>query len=187
VGSPWTIGAFIVAAAFLTAWVRAELRTRHPLINLWGPPERGSAAGQRPGSRTGGAVGWKFQRQPRRAPPLHRIPLTTLLPVEAGIMTAAGMLLSLAHTELGEILVGMLVFGLRMRASYVAMPALIARSVAAAELGSSVSFNQVLRTVEAHSALRSQGRCSPRMWRRIFTRPVPESARRSRSAHSSAR
>ena len=34
-----------------------------------------------------------------------------------------------------------------MGASYAAMPALIARSVATEELGSSVSFNQVLRTV----------------------------------------
>lgn len=41
----------------------------------------------------------------------------------------------------------MLLFGLGMGASYAAMPALIARSVATEELGSSVSFNQVLRTV----------------------------------------
>lgn len=77
----------------------------------------------------------------------HRIRLTTLLPIGAGIMTAAGMLLWFAHTELWEILIGMLVFGLGMGASYAAMPALIARSVAIQELGSSVSFNQVLRTV----------------------------------------
>jgi MFS family permease len=41
----------------------------------------------------------------------------------------------------------MLVFGLGMGTSYAAMPALIARSVAMEELGSSVSFNQVLRTM----------------------------------------
>jgi hypothetical protein len=34
-----------------------------------------------------------------------------------------------------------------MGAAYAAMPALIARSVATDELGSSVSFNQVLRTI----------------------------------------
>ncbi|MEV7663652.1 MFS transporter [Paenarthrobacter sp. NPDC089316] len=77
----------------------------------------------------------------------RRIRLTTLLPLGAGIMTAASVLLWLAHTELWEILVGTLVFGLGMGASYAAMPALVARSVAAEELGSSVSFNQVLRTV----------------------------------------
>lgn len=77
----------------------------------------------------------------------HRISLTTLLPIGAATMTAAGMLLWFAHTHLWEILIGMLVFGLGLGASYAAMPALIARSVATAELGSSVSFNQVLRTV----------------------------------------
>ncbi|HET7140769.1 MAG TPA: MFS transporter, partial [Arthrobacter sp.] len=77
----------------------------------------------------------------------RRIRLTALLPIGAGIMAAAGMLLWLAHTELWEILVGMLVLGVGMGTSYAAMPALIARSVATAELGSSVSFNQVLRTV----------------------------------------
>ncbi|MGO2124268.1 MAG: MFS transporter, partial [Glutamicibacter arilaitensis] len=53
----------------------------------------------------------------------------------------------LLHSALWEILLSMLVFGIGMGASYAAMPALIARSVAAQELGSSVSFNQVLRTV----------------------------------------
>ncbi len=77
----------------------------------------------------------------------HRIGLPALLPIGAGMMTASGTLLWLAHTELWEILIGMLVFGFGMGTSYAAMPALIARSVATAELGSSVSFNQVLRTV----------------------------------------
>lgn len=76
-----------------------------------------------------------------------RIGLGTLLPVGAGLMTASGMLLWLAHTELWQVLTCMLVFGLGMGTSYAAMPALIARSVATTELGSSVSFNQVLRTM----------------------------------------
>lgn len=76
-----------------------------------------------------------------------RIRLATLLPLGAGVMTAAGMLLWLAHDSLWIILTGMLVFGLGMGAAYAAMPALITRSVAATEVGSSVSFNQVLRTV----------------------------------------
>jgi MFS family permease len=77
----------------------------------------------------------------------HRVRLTTLLPIGAGIIAAAGALLWFAHTQLWEILIGMLALGLGMGASYAAMPALIARSVANDELGSSVSFNQVLRTV----------------------------------------
>ncbi|WP_280416840.1 MFS transporter [Nocardia carnea] len=77
----------------------------------------------------------------------HRIQLTTLLPLGAGGMTASAILLWLVHDQLWEILVGMLLFGLGIGTTYAAMPALIARRVADTELGSAVSFNQVLRTV----------------------------------------
>ncbi|WP_104106254.1 MFS transporter [Nocardioides sp. 616] len=77
----------------------------------------------------------------------RRIDLAVLLPTGAGLMTSAAVLLWLAHSELWELVCGMFLFGVGMGASYAAMPALIARSVAVAELGSSVSFNQVLRTV----------------------------------------
>lgn len=77
----------------------------------------------------------------------NRISLTALLPIGAGVVAVSGTMLWFAHTHLWEILLGMLLFGLGMGASYAAMPALIARSVATEELGSSVSFNQVLRTV----------------------------------------
>ncbi len=77
----------------------------------------------------------------------NRISLTALLPIGAGVVAVSGTMLWFAHTQLWEILLGMLLFGLGMGASYAAMPALIARSVATEELGSSVSFNQVLRTV----------------------------------------
>ncbi len=76
-----------------------------------------------------------------------KIGIQVMLPVGAIIMSLAGTLLWLLHSQLWEILLSMLVFGLGMGASYAAMPALIARSVAVQELGSSVSFNQVLRTV----------------------------------------
>lgn len=76
-----------------------------------------------------------------------RVGIQVMLPIGAIIMAAAGTMLWLLHSELWEILLSMLVFGLSMGASYAAMPALIARSVAVQELGSSVSFNQVLRTV----------------------------------------
>lgn len=77
----------------------------------------------------------------------HRVRLATLLPIGASMISAASVMLWLTHTELWLLLVGMLVLGLGMGAAYAAMPALIARSVVAEELGSSVSFNQVLRTV----------------------------------------
>jgi hypothetical protein len=77
----------------------------------------------------------------------RRIGPASLLPVGAVLVAIAGTSLWFMHSRLWEILLGMLVFGLGMGASYAAMPALIARSVAAEELGSSVSFNQVLRTI----------------------------------------
>ncbi|MDJ0417605.1 MFS transporter [Rhodococcus opacus] len=77
----------------------------------------------------------------------HRIRMRTLLLVGAGLVTASSVLLWVAHNALWEILIGMLGFGAGMGMTYAAMPALIARSVADTELGSAVSFNQVLRTV----------------------------------------
>ncbi|MET3812116.1 MFS transporter [Arthrobacter sp. UYEF3] len=181
--SPWTVGAFIVAAGVLVAWVRAELRMRHPLVNLRVLRNgdvllaNGTAVGlgaamyiglsissliaQAPGSTGYGIalpVFWAgfvmfplsvgsfgANRLVRRV--ARRIRLATLLPIGAGVMAAAALLLWIAHFELGQILIGMLVLGVGMGTSYAAMPALIARSVATEELGSSVSFNQVLRTV----------------------------------------
>jgi MFS family permease len=182
-GSPWTIGTFIVAAVVLTAWVRAGLRMRHPLVDLrvlrngevllanctamglgaalYIGLSTSSLVVQAPASTGYGialpvfwaglvmlplSVGsFSANRLVRRLS--RRIRLTTLLPIGSGIVMASGMLLWVAHTELWEILIGMLVFGLGIGASYAAMPGLIVRSVAAEELGSSVSFNQVLRTV----------------------------------------
>lgn len=77
----------------------------------------------------------------------HRIQLTTLLPVGAALVTAASLTLLIAHDQLWEILVGMFLVGTGVGTTYAAMPSLIARSVATEELGSAVSFNQVLRTV----------------------------------------
>jgi MFS family permease len=76
-----------------------------------------------------------------------RTGIQIMLPIGAIIMSAAGTMLWFLHSGLWEILLSMLIFGLGMGASYAAMPALIARSVAVQELGSSVSFNQVLRTI----------------------------------------
>ncbi|GAA4528749.1 MFS transporter [Brachybacterium paraconglomeratum] len=77
----------------------------------------------------------------------RRIHLPTFLPLGAAIVTGSSLLLYLAHSTLWEILLGMFLFGVGTGATYAAMPSLIARRVAAQELGSAVSFNQVLRTV----------------------------------------
>ncbi|QDQ95070.1 MFS transporter [Rhodococcus sp. WB9] len=77
----------------------------------------------------------------------HRCRMRTLLLLDSGLVTTSSVLLWCAHDALWEILVGMFGFGAGIGMTYAAMPALIARTVAATELGSAVSFNQVLRTV----------------------------------------
>ncbi|MDQ0029067.1 MFS transporter [Arthrobacter bambusae] len=182
-GSLWTLGAFLFAAAVLTTWIRTELGTHHPLINLrvLRNGEVLLANGTAVGLGAAMYIGLSISSLVAQAPtstgygialpifwagfvmfPLsvgsfganrlvrrlaRQIRLATLLPIGASMITAAGILLWFAHAELWQILIGMLVFGLGTGSSYAAMPALIARSVAADELGSSVSFNQVLRTV----------------------------------------
>jgi predicted MFS family arabinose efflux permease len=76
-----------------------------------------------------------------------RIHPTTLLPAGAALVTASTVLLLFAHDALWEVLLAMLLVGIGLGSTYAAMPGLIARSVATQELGSAVSFNQVLRTV----------------------------------------
>lgn len=181
--SVWTIGTCVVAVVILGIWATAELRSRHPLVNLRVLRNgdvllaNATAIGLGAAMYLGLSVSSLIAQAPIEtgygiALPLfwagfvmfplsvgsfsanrlvrrlsHRIRLATLLPIGAAMMTASALLLWFAHDELWEVLIGMLVLGLGMGTSYAAMPALIARSVATAELGSSVSFNQVLRTV----------------------------------------
>lgn len=77
----------------------------------------------------------------------HRLDMAVFLPVGAVVMTAASLLLWLAHDHIWYLALGMFLFGMGIGSGYAAMPALIARSVAEHQLGSAVSFNQVLRTV----------------------------------------
>ncbi len=53
----------------------------------------------------------------------------------------------LAHNHLWELMASQFLFGVGIGTTYAAMPGLIARSVVTEELGSAVSFNQVLRTL----------------------------------------
>lgn len=70
-----------------------------------------------------------------------------LLPIGAAIVTVSNSFMLIAHNQLWEVLTGMLLFGLGIGTTFAAMPTLISRSVVVAELGSAVSFNQVLRTI----------------------------------------
>ena len=181
--SPLTLGILAIAVVLLSLWIRTELRSDHPLINLhvfrngevllanltaiglgaalYIGLSMASLVAQAPESTEYGlalpvfwagfvmfplSVGsFAANRLVHRL--VRRFSLATLLPIGAALMAVAGSLLWLAHSQLWEILLGMLVFGLGLGSAYAAMPALIARSVATEELGSSVSFNQVLRTI----------------------------------------
>ncbi|PAY22548.1 MFS transporter [Dietzia natronolimnaea] len=77
----------------------------------------------------------------------RRVDMAVFLPVGAAVMTVASLLLWSAHDNFLTLAVGMFLFGAGIGSGYAAMPALIARSVAVDQLGSAVSFNQVLRTV----------------------------------------
>ncbi|WP_336792294.1 MULTISPECIES: MFS transporter [Gordonia] len=73
--------------------------------------------------------------------------MTAMLPSGASLMAAAAVMLWLTSDLLWQVLLGMALFGIGMGAAYAAMPALVARNVATTQVGSAVSFNQVLRTV----------------------------------------
>ena len=77
----------------------------------------------------------------------RRYDMAVFLPVGAAVMTVASVLLWLRHGDFWTLAIGMFLFGAGIGSGYAAMPALIARSVAVDQLGSAVSFNQVLRTV----------------------------------------
>lgn len=75
------------------------------------------------------------------------VSLATLLPFGAATMTIGAVQMYLLHDQLWHLMLGILLFGIGIGTAYAAMPSLIARSVEAHELGSAVSFNQVLRTI----------------------------------------
>lgn len=77
----------------------------------------------------------------------QRVDIAVFLPVGSAVMTVASVLLWLVHSNVWTLAAGMFLFGVGIGSGYAAMPALIARSVAVDQLGSAVSFNQVLRTV----------------------------------------
>jgi predicted MFS family arabinose efflux permease len=77
----------------------------------------------------------------------ERLSTQALLVIGAGIVTTSTVFMFVLHTSLWQVGVGMLLFGLGIGLTFAAMPGLISRTVAEQELGSAVSFNQVLRTI----------------------------------------
>lgn len=77
--------------------------------------------------------------------PSHlRLPI--LLAVGVAIITCSAFFLLFWHNALWQLLLGLFLFGCGIGTSLSAMASLIAKSVAATELGSAVSFNQVIFT-----------------------------------------
>jgi MFS family permease len=77
----------------------------------------------------------------------RRFGLRPMLPAGAATIGIGGVFLCLVHDQAWELLAGMFVVGLGMGVIFAAIPVLIARTVGASEVGSAVSFNQVLRTI----------------------------------------
>lgn len=178
-----TILVFFGALSLLSAWVVAELRTAHPLIDLRVLRSADAVVANATAVGLGAAmyIGLSVASLIAQAPtstgygialpllwagfvmlPLSvgsfaanrlvralssRVPMTTLLLIGSVTVTFASFSVLFFHHTLPEILVGFFGFGVGIGMTYAAMPALIARTVAATELGSAVSFNQVLRTV----------------------------------------
>lgn len=75
-----------------------------------------------------------------------RLRLAVLLTAGVAIITCSALLLLIWHDTLWQLLLGLFFFGCGIGISSSAMPSLIARNVAASELGSAISFNQVIFT-----------------------------------------
>ncbi|MEU6573679.1 MFS transporter [Streptomyces sp. NPDC046805] len=76
-----------------------------------------------------------------------RFGLYRILPLGAALCCLDLVVLALWRQELVVLLIGTFLLGAGVGAAYAAMPVLIVRSVPAAETGSAMSLNQVLRTV----------------------------------------
>jgi predicted MFS family arabinose efflux permease len=70
--------------------------------------------------------------------------LLAVVPVFVGLNMTA---LALSHDRLWQVLVGLFVQGMAIGASFVLMPVMILRAVAAEQTGSALAVNQVLRTL----------------------------------------
>lgn len=80
---------------------------------------------------------------------MARIALIDILVIGSAVITIGQLALLLLHTAVWQLLVGMLIVGLGMGIVFAASPVLVARRVALGEVGSAVSFNQVVKTIGA--------------------------------------
>jgi predicted MFS family arabinose efflux permease len=181
--SPRLLAPAAGAVALLAWWVRHELRTEHPLVDLRTLRNRtvltadvtGLVAGvamyllmslvtryvQTPvaaGYGLGGSVvvaGLALlpfsavSVLSSKVTPLvaRRTSTATVLTLGCLVSLASMLLFLVAHDHLWQVLVVMAIAGLGVGCTFAVMPGLIVGAVPASEVGSAVSFNQVLRYV----------------------------------------
>ncbi|MER6300830.1 MFS transporter [Kitasatospora sp. NPDC001539] len=177
----WTVAG--VSLLLLVGWVRHELRTAHPLVELRSLTNpvvltadvAGLVAGvgmyllmslvirfvQTPASTgyglgasvvVAGLVLLPFSAvsllSSKVVPVLARRTSSALvLPLGCAVSLASMLFFLFARTHLWQLLVVMGLAGLGVGCTFAVMPGLIVNAVAADEVGSAVSFNQLLRTV----------------------------------------
>ncbi|PYC87416.1 MFS transporter [Streptomyces tateyamensis] len=183
----WTApGLWALAAgslALLAWWIRHELRTPHPLVDLRTLRNRTVLTADVTGLVAGVvmyllmSLVTRFVQTPTAAgygfgasvvvaglallpfsvvsvlsskavvPLARRTSTTTVLTVGCLVSLAAMVVFLFARDHLWQVLVVMAIAGLGVGSTFAVMPGLIVSSVPAAEVGSAVSFNQVLRYV----------------------------------------
>ncbi|MFJ7243161.1 MFS transporter [Kitasatospora sp. NPDC098652] len=180
-GRLWTVAALSVL--LLTAWIRHELRTAHPLVDLrslrnpvvlsadvaglvagvgmyllislvirYVQTPTGTGYGLGASVVVAGLVLLPFSAvsllSSRLVPVLTRRTSSALvLPIGCGVSLVSMLVFLLARDHLWEHLVVMGIAGLGVGCTFAVMPGLIVAAVPAQEVGSAVSFNQLLRTI----------------------------------------
>ncbi|MER7671446.1 MFS transporter [Kitasatospora sp. NPDC096128] len=180
-GRLWTVAALSVL--LLAAWIRHELRSAHPLVDLRSlrnpvvltADVAGLVAGvgmylltslvirfvQTPTSTgyglgasvvVAGLVLLPFSAtslmSSKMVPVLTRRTSSALvLPIGCAVSLASVLAFLFARDQLWELLVVMGIAGLGVGCTFAVMPGLIVAAVPADEVGSAVSFNQLLRTI----------------------------------------
>ncbi|MFE0462760.1 MFS transporter [Kitasatospora sp. NPDC058965] len=177
----WALAA--AALVLLAWWIRHELRTEHPLVDLRTLRNRTVLTADVTGLVAGVAMYLlmslvtRFVQTPTAAgygfgasvvvaglallpfsvlsvlsskvvvPLARRTSTTTVLTLGCVVSLGAMLVFLFARDHLWQVLVVMGIAGLGVGSTFAVMPGLIVSSVPAAEVGSAVSFNQVLRYI----------------------------------------
>ncbi|MFE9423609.1 MFS transporter [Kitasatospora sp. NPDC006697] len=181
--SPRLLGLAVLAVLLLAWWVRHELRTAHPLVDLRTLRNRVVLTADLTGLvagvamyllmsmvtryvQTPTAAGYGFGAtvvvagltllpfsvfsvlSSKVVPVIaRRFSTAAVLPLGCAVSLVSMLVFLFARDHLWQVLVVMAIAGLGVGCTFAVMPGLIVGSVPAREIGSAVSFNQVLRYV----------------------------------------